>query len=346
MNISDLAGLSEPLTRLIEVVSKGVGSVFAPYLIRKTAEARAHEIRTIANALKDVGAQAGLPVVYDAGQIRVWQEPEDATLRLEPVPEDRRLASRLNYQERKRQNNIECVTAEAAANLVNENAIPEERPDEDWVNRFFAFAQDISSEEMQVLWGRILAGEIKKPGSYSMRTLDFVRNLTKKDASVFEHVAKLALTIPGGIPIIAVHDQKWLESSRGVLPAEHFLLSELGLMYPNDLEFRAFLSETEQEQALFGQDHLLLIKRGKIQAEARLKIWKLTDIGRELLPLIERPMDEEYLEKIGRFFISRGGEAIIAKITAKLPDGKVSYDIMREMNVDQGAAPNAHPPVG
>ena len=38
----------------------------------------------------------------------------------------------------------------------------------------------MSSEELQTLWGRTLAGEIKSPGSYSLRTLDFLKNLSHK----------------------------------------------------------------------------------------------------------------------------------------------------------------------
>jgi hypothetical protein len=62
MEIKDLAGLSKPLTRLIEVISKGVGSVTAPYLTRKNAEAKAHEIRVISDALDDVAQQNNLTV--------------------------------------------------------------------------------------------------------------------------------------------------------------------------------------------------------------------------------------------------------------------------------------------
>jgi len=41
MEIKDLFGLSKPLTKLIKVVSQGVGALSKPYLIRKTADAKA-----------------------------------------------------------------------------------------------------------------------------------------------------------------------------------------------------------------------------------------------------------------------------------------------------------------
>ena len=52
MKIEDLVGLSKPLTRFIEVVSQRIGQVFAPYLIKKKAEAKEYEMQIIANAIQ------------------------------------------------------------------------------------------------------------------------------------------------------------------------------------------------------------------------------------------------------------------------------------------------------
>jgi hypothetical protein len=38
--------------------------------------------------------------------------------------------------------------------------------DDDWLNVFVRLAEDKTSEELQQLFGRILAGEIRKPGSF------------------------------------------------------------------------------------------------------------------------------------------------------------------------------------
>ena len=41
MEIKDLAGISEPLKRLVEVIAEGVGAVTYPYLVRNNADAKA-----------------------------------------------------------------------------------------------------------------------------------------------------------------------------------------------------------------------------------------------------------------------------------------------------------------
>lgn len=48
--IKDLGGLSQPLTKLIEVVSLGIGAHFRPGAIRSTADAKAYEIEAMARA--------------------------------------------------------------------------------------------------------------------------------------------------------------------------------------------------------------------------------------------------------------------------------------------------------
>jgi hypothetical protein len=52
--------------------------------------------------------------------------------------------------------------------------------DPDWAYRWKERASQISTEEMQRLWAKILAGECNNPGSYSLRTLDLLFLLGKK----------------------------------------------------------------------------------------------------------------------------------------------------------------------
>lgn len=54
--------------------------------------------------------------------------------------------------------------------------------DDDWLNQFTRFAEDASSDQLQQLWGRVLAGEVTKPGSFSRHTLRFIAELDKVTA--------------------------------------------------------------------------------------------------------------------------------------------------------------------
>ena len=67
---------------------------------------------------------------------------------------------------------------------IKESANPEDMDDE-WLSRFFNECRHVSDSEMQTLWARILAGEANVPGSYSKRTVNFVSELSKKEAQTF-----------------------------------------------------------------------------------------------------------------------------------------------------------------
>ena len=272
--------------------------------------------------------------------IEVWQKPEDKTLALSSGPIEQRSTSRREYQERKRQENIERITSIAAAELVSEQAVPNERPDPDWITRFFGNAEDVTSEQLQELWGRILAGEIKRPGSYSLRSLEFVKSIGKQEADLFEKLGRLGL-ISGPVAVIPVNDKTWLQRERNIYASEHFQLAELGVMYPADLALRFFDEAGQSQLGLAGDQHLLLINRGKIASAIELPVWKFTQIGTQLLSLVARPLDEAYLEYVGRWFMARGGEAAIARITERF-GADYNYDVIKRVQSEsQGSTPVA-----
>lgn len=95
---------------------------------------------------------------------------------------------------------------EAAAEELGQQAEAGEPPngtaevEEDWLNSFERFAEDASSERLQRLWGRVLAGEIKRKGSFSKRTLRFIAELDQDMAQLTEGLANrlIADFIPAG----------------------------------------------------------------------------------------------------------------------------------------------------
>ena len=330
MEIKDLAGLSEPLTRLIEVISKGAGAVAGPYLIKKNAEAKAHEIKIISDALNDVATKNNLPVVYSAGEIEVWQKPEDKTLVLEETHVDTRAEIRIDYQSRKEQENLEAITSAAAVEIANDISVPPESPDEDWVTRFFKYAEDISADQMQELWGRILAGEIRAPGTYSLRALDFVRNLTKADATLLENIGKHAMTFSEA-SFVPNFDDKWLEKNCGITYGHFLQLAELDVLYPSKLSLRVFREDSIEKEQFFYGDNILVVNRNEIKAEIQLNCWKFTNTGAEILALVPKLNDVECLERLGNYFLKRKAKASLAAVKMRFPDGRVSYNIVRDI---------------
>jgi hypothetical protein len=160
-SLINLDKLSEPLTKLVEVTSAGIGTLYKPF-------------GTVRQAKADAKAKA-IAVNADLEILDIKQRAE----------------LRIEHRETLRQENIEKVVSIAANEMSDK--VSNEPVDLDWSLQFFDAAQDVCDEDMQSLWARILAGEVSDPGSYSKRTLQFLKTLDKFEAEKFVVFCSFAL---------------------------------------------------------------------------------------------------------------------------------------------------------
>jgi hypothetical protein len=116
----------------------------------------------------------------------------------DPVLVDRALQTLLSKAVRAQK--YKDAVALAAAESLNERPPPENSrgPSEDWIDRFEGYAEGASSQDLQDLFGRILAGEIRKPGSVSAATLHLCSLLDANNAALIEKAARIR-ALPSGI---------------------------------------------------------------------------------------------------------------------------------------------------
>lgn len=74
--------------------------------------------------------------------------------------------------------------------------------DDDWLNSFEKEASQKSTEEMQLLFGRILAGEISQPSSFSIKTVKLIGQLDSRTANLFRLLCSLSISLRGTNNII------------------------------------------------------------------------------------------------------------------------------------------------
>lgn len=65
--------------------------------------------------------------------------------------------------------------------------------DEDWMNLFSDYAARASSDRLREQWGRILAGEIRKPGTFSFTTLRVIAEMSGDLARAFQDLYRLSV---------------------------------------------------------------------------------------------------------------------------------------------------------
>ena len=185
---------SGAIEKLMDYVASGIGSVAGTVFATWRAGREADASRILAAGEADamlISARA------QAEARAILASPEvDASVELDIA---RTVTQRIQFQEEKRQRNIVSVVHQAAEELENKDA-PDEPTDHDWAARFFGDVQDVSSPEMQILWAKVLAGEIERPGNTSIRTLSILRNLDQRTANLFRTLCSVCvfLKIDGG----------------------------------------------------------------------------------------------------------------------------------------------------
>lgn len=276
INIIKIDG--KPLEKLIDVISKGIGTIYRPKAIRKDAEAKAYEIEIIERAKSKAIAEGK----------EIDAETYD------------RIQDRLIHKEIKRQNNIDNVSQFAAEQLSQEQIVSEDPVDEDWTSRFFNIVEDVSDEEMQQLWSRILVGEIKQPKTYSLRTLELLKNLSKEEAELFTKFAQLRINFGDKNFIYNQDNGVFLESEFGISFSDRLLLTEIGLIASeNNLEFSFRPTENNKQTSIlnYGRKGIVL-HRNEQTPKQGIQVLVFTKIGVELSALIEQTFNQSYLEKI------------------------------------------------
>ena len=181
----DLNLNSRAIEKLIDYTASGVGAIAGPMLApwRASREAKARlaaapldaQVRRI-EAESEAGVLQIIARAQSEARQYVLQEGAEVQGRVGITRDD--ISQRIEFQERKRISNVSAVVQDAADEL-GDKEVPDHEPDSDWTARFFDSVQDVSSHDMQRLWGKVLAGEVESPGRTSLRTLDTHRGCVR-----------------------------------------------------------------------------------------------------------------------------------------------------------------------
>lgn len=269
ISVSDVLGLSQPLTKLIEVCSSAIGMAYKPLHERRMTDAKVYEIKQIGEAIRE---NSDLAVNYQYRNVGI-----DAT-NTESL--EQRTKNRLLYEEMKRQQNVEAVIANAYSELTGKETVSEKPVDEDWKNCFFNIAKDISSDDMRRIWGRILASEISTPGSFSMRTLDVIRSISRVEAEEFQRIAPAVMRTGNDLFVPSSED---LLDKYGIRYSSILALDECGLLVLN----KSGILHKIQQSVIFTKNMIMILEsRDESTKEIGHGAYLLTKAGRELFGIL------------------------------------------------------------
>lgn len=168
--------------------------------------------------------------------------------------------------------------------------------DFDWYVRFYQASGNVSDETMQDLWAKLLAGEVSKPSTYSFKTIDVLRNLSKKDAELFQRVCSYSFCNANQILILPRYDD-YLEKYN-IAYSDILKLSEQGLIF-NDGTIGQSVNITEESKLLFWDTETVMTIKSSDGKDTKVYIheYPFTQVGAEISTLVSvNVSDEKYIE--------------------------------------------------
>ena len=245
-------------------------------------------------------------------------------------------SGKMTYRELYRTNNFFEIAALADEILREEGRAAFAEPvklDFDWFFRFFEAASGISDEDMRELWAKVLAGEIERQGSFSLRTVEVLRNMTAREAEVFRRVSRLVLSETDGVQFLLCDDSIGdcnINEWHGLGTGDLFLLEECGLVNAFCISNIMELSEGAGG-FVSGDGQMLLIQpKGKKQREFHYKSYPLTRAAVQLLPIVRDGEYDDYLIDLGRLLKEEQGEQFkitLHDVTGAVSGGEVALDL-------------------
>ncbi|MGE0093844.1 MAG: DUF2806 domain-containing protein [Alphaproteobacteria bacterium] len=294
------------------ITDRGLSGLLRPFQIRREGrarlEVRRHEILLTAQAEKDVeDIRAGakvfnadnelVPACESLNQPGALLTITDLVRYAQEVSETRDLTRLINLRSI-------LVEAEKVASDTPDEQVSDEPIDPDWFSRWRSGAEDVSAEKMQQLWARVLAGEVRSPGSYSLRTLQFLSNLNQRDAQLIERIA------PFRIDNAILRDDEILKN-KGIQFSDLLLLDDLGVIQGVEavggLVLKADSNDSEKFYVNFLCQEKAIVVEGQVKgAPFEIEIFGLTQVGREVLSLGNFRADSDCLGKIADIAKKRG----------------------------------------
>lgn len=307
------------IIRLWETLSeKGVGSLLKPWQIRREGiahlELRRAEVLALTQTEKDAeDIRTGQKRLEDfSPELKFAAKaliPLQQRQRLEPtidLPAAIEAAARQTIEESvKRQLNVASAIIHAEESLSEDPQEPPQRKiDDDWLYRWRDYAGDVSEEEMQRLWGKLLAGELKAPGSYSLRCLDFLRNLSQDEAKTIEKLSRFAIE-----GVVWRGDAKLFESEE-ISFSTLLEMQDLGVISGVESVGIETTWKTNAAdkfvKALMSNGKVLVAQHDDANRELKLEVYLLTSLGRQILKLGKFEPHVEYLTKLGQAIHAQG----------------------------------------
>lgn len=270
----------------------------ALYKRQVLGNAPVEEIRLIAGAIKESGLEVST-IDYADGKVQITASRPQTPIDISIAPSVNvigRTQDRLLTQEVRKQENIEQILSITAEELKDEPEVSNRPVDEDWLNRYINFAGDITNKEIQFIWGKVLAGEIKRPETFSLRTLELIRNLNIDEARLIEKIGSFAFSMYGQSAVF--HGNREALTNYGISFKQISLLIEIGILQAGFGTIFRLHPYPGHRTPIFYGNYYMIVEKLENAMETQLPVHIFTTAGNQILSLVKRETNFKYLHEI------------------------------------------------
>lgn len=300
------------------LMDRGMGGLLAPWQAKKmgkaAAEIRRDEMIIIAETeAKISAARKSVPALHSPipkqleqksfGELLEKEGVSQPAIDLEDVMASVERADLLE----KAQGEINVSRAVMIAEkelLFDDTDVPDEVVQEDWFRRWRDSVRYVRSENLQTMWGKILAGEVKNPGTYSIRVLELMSSLSEKEAATISLVAQYLIQNN-------IHrDQLPFLETKGISLGVLLELQSIGILVGADsvslgVDYPS-LNVASYQRILRCNNKGILVEHEDRDKKMKFQTISATGVGQKLIELGNFEADPEYLRRVSQNLIESG----------------------------------------
>lgn len=302
--ITDVFGLGKIAEILTAAIVKGIGTFASPVMQRRRDAAEISSFKDWQAALDEAGLLAPSGEISLSGRADI----------------------RLNIEKVQQQANREAIAVQAIDHAkrlfdtdrpnLNEAIEP---PEPEWLSRYWRLADDISTEDFQAMWGRILARKIAGKSKVGARTLDFMSTLSRQEAAALEKIAACSYrtSSPDRMGLIFRFPDNIPNADRATDDGLVNYLSEYGLIQSDFGALGIFIEmwsaqgarvqigDASDQLVWFGHERFTVswdeprIYNMSGRDEGFIALgdgYQMTNLGKEIVSLVDCAADQKYID--------------------------------------------------
>lgn len=207
----------------------------------------------------------------------------------------------------------------------NEKLVIDENFRFDWYVKFYEASGNVTEEDIQIIWAKLLCGEVNKPGSISTKVIEVMKNMDVYEAELFEKVLSHSVVYYNAA---FFPNYKNLLKKADISYNDILYLDELGLIYADSL---LIFEQTVEEnfRVLIGNETLVLLGKSNKESSSiiRIKQFPFTTVGRQLAHLIgEKFISEDDFFELANEIQKEKNVVLEIRRIREILDGEVVVD--------------------